>query len=94
MSGKRIAGIVVLIIGIVLVIFAVYNQNRVTQAKSTINEGSGYFGNSEGGSMAKGFLEGKAGQYDTTLKICLYAGVALVIIGGAVTLFSKKRSRK
>ena len=94
MSGKRIAGMVVLIIGVVLVIFSVYNQNRVTQAKSTINEGGSFFGNSKAGGMAEDYLEGKASQYDTPLKICLYGGIALIIIGGAVTLFGKKRSRR
>lgn len=94
MNGKRITGLIVFLIGIVLIIFAVYNKNRVAEAKSDINKGTSFFGNNAAGNTVTGVLEGKASQYDTPLKICLYGGIVLVIIGGAVMLFCKSRRRK
>ncbi len=94
MGVKRISGLVIFLIGIVLVIFAVYNKNRVNEAKGSISKGTSLFGNNPVGNTAGGVLEGQLSQYDTPLKICLYGGVALVIIGGGVMIFCKRSRRR
>ena len=84
MKGKQIGGLIAIIIGVVLIVFASYERNRVSNAKSSIHEGSALFGNSKGGQMATGMLNGKASEHDTTLMVILVSGIVIAVVGAGL----------
>ncbi|HEY2811166.1 MAG TPA: hypothetical protein VGJ00_07260 [Rhabdochlamydiaceae bacterium] len=93
MSTKRIVGCVVLIVGIVLIIFSVYEMNRISRAKGAIHTLSSPFSGSSAGKTAGHVMEGKASQYDTPVMILLIGGIACTVVGGYLVLFCKKKKR-
>lgn len=93
MSSKKITGIVVLIIGVVLIIFSVHSMNRIARAKGEIHTLTSPFSGSSGGRAAGEILGGKASQYDTTVTVLLIGGIALAVVGGGLILFGKKKRR-
>lgn len=93
MSAKRITGLIVLIVGIILIIFSVHSMNRISNAKGGIHTLTDPFSGSSGGREAGSFLQGEASQYDTTVKVLLIGGIVLTVIGAGVTLFGKKKKR-
>lgn len=93
MSTKRIVGFVLLIVGIIAIIYAVHSMNRISSAKSEIQTLASPFSGSSGGRAVGGMLEGKASQYDSTVRMLFIGGIILVVVGGGVVLFSRKRKR-
>jgi hypothetical protein len=91
MKIKRMTGFVVLAAGVVLFIFALYEQHRVGNAKESISRGTSMFSGNAVGNAAGGFLEGQAGKYDTTLRICEIGGIILIIAGGGILYFGRKK---
>ncbi|HSW87114.1 MAG TPA: hypothetical protein VLG49_06415 [Rhabdochlamydiaceae bacterium] len=92
-NKKRIIGIVVLIIGIVLIVFACYERHRVANAKSAIHSGTGFMPENAVSKMVGGSLEKKASSYDAPLMGILIAGIILLIVGAWVSILScRKRS--
>jgi hypothetical protein len=90
-SKKKVAGLVVLLAGVVLFIFAKYEQHRVGDAKSMVGKGTSLFSGSAVGNTVGGVLEGKVSQYDTPLKVCEIGGIILVILGAGIFYFSRKK---
>jgi LPXTG-motif cell wall-anchored protein len=93
MSSKRITGIVVLIIGVVLIIFAVHSMNRISEAKGEIHSLTSPFSGNSVGKTIGGVMGNKAGQYDTTVMMLLIGGIILAVVGGGVVLFCRKKKR-
>lgn len=93
MGTKRITGIVLLILGIVLIIFSIHSMQRISGAKGAINTMTSPFSGSSGGQMAGGMMEHEASKYDVTVKVLLYAGIGLTAIGGCMAIFCKKKKR-
>ena len=93
MSPKRITGLVVLIIGIILIIFSIHSMNRISGAKSGIHSVTQTFSGNSTGKTVGDVLEGKAGQYDLPVMVILISGIVLTVVGGSVVLFSKKKRR-
>jgi drug/metabolite transporter (DMT)-like permease len=94
MSPKRITGIVVLIIGVVLIIFSIHSMNRISSAKSEIHSLTSPFSGNSTGKTIGGMMSNKAGQYDTTVMMLLIGGIVLVVVGGSVALFCRKKKSK
>ena len=92
MKSKKLGGVVVLAIGVVLFIFAVYEKSRVNSAKAGISRGTSMFSGNPAGNAGGGYMEGEASKYDTTLMLCQIGGIALIVIGGyMVYKFRKHR---
>jgi len=91
MSTKKIAGLIALIVGIILIIFSIHSMNRISNAKSGIHSLSESFSGSSAGKEAGNWLQNKAGQYDVPVMVLLIGGIVLTIVGGSVVLFSKKK---
>ena len=90
-SRKKVIGLVALLAGIVLFIFAKYEQHRVGSAKALFGRGTSMFsGNAVGGAVG-GVIEGKLSEYDTTLMLCEIGGIALIVLGTGVLYFSRKK---
>ncbi len=90
-SRKKIIGLVVLLAGVVLFIFAKYEQHRVGNAKSSFSRGTSMFSGNAVGSAAGGVIEGNLSQYDTSLKLCEIGGIVLVVLGAGILYFSRKK---
>lgn len=90
-NKKRITGIVILVIGIALIIFACYERHRVANAKSTIHSGTGFLPENAVSKMVGGSLEKKASSYDAPLMGILIAGIILLIVGVWVLILSYRR---
>jgi hypothetical protein len=90
-KSKKNSGLVVLIIGVALFIFAKYEQHRVGSAKQMIGRGTSLFSGNAVGSGVGRILEGKASQYDTTLMLCEIGGLILVILGAGILYVGRKK---
>lgn len=94
MHKKRIIGLVILIIGIVLLVFGLYAKSRVAGARSDIGHIThSPFGENRATNAVGGVLEAKVGQYDQPVFWCLVGGIVLIVIGGGIMLFSRKKRR-
>ena len=91
MNSKRIAGIVSLIVGVVLIFYSIHLMNRISGAKGEIHTLTSPFSGSSAGRMVGGAMEGKASQYDTTVRVLLISGIVLAVVGGGITLFCRKK---
>jgi hypothetical protein len=91
MKAKRISGIVILVIGIILIIFSCYERNRVANAKAGISKGTSFMPKNAVTGAVSGSLEGKASAYDAPLLGCLIAGIIMVVVGGGMTFFFRKK---
>ena len=92
MNYKRLGGLVAVLVGISLIIFARHQQNRVAKAKGTIHEIGDLFENNPVKDVLSGEAQKKASRYDTRLKWILGGGIALVVIGTAVVIFYRRRT--
>lgn len=94
---KRIIGIVILIIGIIAVLYANHLKGRIAEAQGNIQKGTSLFSGQSAGSKAGktigGALEDKVSSYNTPVTILMIGGIVLVIIGGGMALFCKKKKR-
>ncbi len=90
-SRKKVIGLVVLLAGVVLFIFAKYEQNRVGNAKGTFGRGSSMFSGNAVGSSVNGYVQGQLSQYDTQLKLCEIGGIILMVLGAGVLYFARKK---
>lgn len=91
MKRKRIIGIVLFIIGVVLIIYSIHSMNRISAAKGEVNAfKSAFSGNSTGKALGN-VMEGKASQYDTIVMVMLIGGIVLAVVGGGVVFMSRKK---
>lgn len=94
MQKKRMIGLVILIIGIVLLAFGLYAKSRVANARSEVGHIThSPFGQNRATDAVGGVLEGKIGQYDQPVFWCLAGGIVLIVIGGGMMLFNRKKRR-
>jgi hypothetical protein len=90
-SRKKIIGLVALLAGVVLFIFAKYEQHRVGSAKALFGRGTSMFsGNAVGGAVG-GMVQGNLSQYDTILMLCEIGGIVLIVLGAGVMYFGRKK---
>jgi hypothetical protein len=90
-SRKKVMGLVVLLAGVVLFIFAKYEQHRVGDAKGTFGRGTSMFSGNAVGNSVSGYVEGRLSQYDTPLKLCEIGGLVLIVLGAGILYFSRKK---
>jgi hypothetical protein len=90
-SRKKFIGFVALIAGVVLFIFAKYEQHRVGSSKEMVGRGTSMFSGNAVGNSVGGYVQGQLGQYDTPLKLCEIGGLVLIVLGAGVLYFSRKK---
>ena len=93
MSAKRITGLIVLIVGIILIIFSIHSMNRISGAKSGIHSITQPFSGSSSGKTVGTMLEAKVSQYDIPVLVILIGGIVLTVVGASVAAFGKKKRR-
>lgn len=90
-SKKKIIGLVALLAGVVLFIFAKYEQHRVGSSKAMFGRGTSMFSGSAAGDAVGGYMQGELSKYDTTLMICEIGGIILIVLGAGVLYFARKK---
>jgi len=90
MNTKRISSLAVCCLGIVLIIYALYSMNRISEAKSTVQRISNRISSSTIGKMMGGEMHKKASQYDTEVTWMLISGIILTLAGGGGFYFYRK----
>lgn len=91
MRSKQLGGVVAIAAGIGLFIFSMYASGRIAQAKSEVSSTSSLFSGNPVGNAVGNMMQGKASQYDTSVKICEYGGIVLVILGAMWLYISRKK---
>lgn len=91
---KIVLSIIILIAGIAMLIFAVRSMGTIADAKSQVQNMSQEMSNSMVGKRVSGSMMSSASQYDTQMKVGLYIGIGLIVIGGALTVFFFKKKKR
>lgn len=91
MNRKQIIGLVIFIVGIVLVIGAMYGMKRVGEAREGFSKGTSFMPDNRGTGLMKGAVEGKLSSYDATINTILWGGIILLVIGGGVMIVCRKK---
>ncbi|MBS0648085.1 MAG: hypothetical protein JSS10_02535 [Verrucomicrobia bacterium] len=90
MKHKRKLAFILIIVGVVLFIFTMYEKGRVSSAKSDIRSGTSMFSGNAVGNMVGGVLQNEAGKYDTTLKFMEMGSIILMIVGAGMFFVFRK----
>jgi uncharacterized membrane protein YgdD (TMEM256/DUF423 family) len=91
MKKKRIGGAIAFALGVVLVIFSVYEKHRLEEAEGTLHEGEGFFSGSRVAKSIGDTLENRLGSYRAPLMIALIGGLVLMVGGASVWLTSSRK---
>jgi hypothetical protein len=91
MKTKRIAGLFILVMGVVLTGFAIYAKQKISSAKHGAEEVSEFLPNNAWGGSAKRSLSGKLSQYDSLVYWSFAGGITLMIVGLGITLFLRRK---
>lgn len=91
MKGKRIAGIIILIIGIALLVLGFYVKSRVSSAEKTIGAAQGFVPFCPANKVIENMTQEKIEQYRKLYKWSFGGGILLAIVGGGMIATSRKR---
>lgn len=91
MSSKRIGGLVAIVIGVAIILLALYAKNRVRDVKANINKGSGLFSDNPVDRGISEALKKKVGEYDAPILWSFIGGFVLVIAGTTVMICCRKK---
>jgi hypothetical protein len=91
MGYKQIAGAVASLAGIALIIYAVHSMSVISEAKSEVKNMSNQMSGNYVGKRLSSDMQARAGAYDTQVKVGLYTGVALVVIGAGLIFIGRKK---
>lgn len=92
MKTKRIAAIVLIVIGIIVLLLALYARSRVTEAKQSVSKSSGLFSDNPVNTEITGALQNKISGYDAPIMLAMLGGVILCAVGaGTLYIYRKKR---
>jgi hypothetical protein len=91
MSTKRIAGIVILIAGIAMFLFALNAKHRIAAAKGEAGQMTSYLPDNTAGNFVGNTIRGETTKYDSIVQLLYIGGIVLIVIGGAITIFTRKK---
>ena len=95
MNRRKITGLVLLVIGIIILIISFYVKSRIAEVQEGVSEINKPFsrnpiGKSLGSSVQK-MAEEKIGQYNMMVFWGIAGGVILVVIGAGMTFFVRRK---
>jgi hypothetical protein len=106
MNKKRTVGIILLLIGVVVIIYATVQKERIAAAGGSayakINQGSSLFQGNQfseaAGNMVTGSLKkmtaAELARYYELVRYLMIGGIIVAIIGGGMIIFCGKKSKK
>lgn len=93
MNPKRLSGMIVFVVGIILLAFSIYAMARINSAKGTVNAISKPFSGNPIGGFVGGELKSKASQYDMMVRWGLSLGIIFIVVGGGLIYFCRAKKR-
>lgn len=93
MNYKRIIGIIVLIIGIVLIGYALHYMKEISEAKGEIGSYTKPFSKTPIGKAVQDTLMSKASEHDNQVRWLLIGGITFVVVGGIVIIFGRSSKK-
>lgn len=90
---KQLIGIILMILGVGLLVFAGYQKNRVSSARNDVDSFSKFFSKNPISEWGEKSIHAKLDSYDTQIMWCFIASGALIVIGGFITYRYRKKSR-
>ncbi len=94
MSRKRIIGMVVCLVGVVLSIIAIYAMSRISSAKGNIKTAEGWVPSSAYKDVGSKELSKQASQYDAKVTGLLIGGIVLAVAGCGIAIRGRKGKQK
>jgi hypothetical protein len=91
MKTKRIAAIVLVVVGIIVFLLALYAQSRVSDAKASVSKSSGMFSDNPVNKQITGAIQGKISAYDAPILWTMIGGVVLVLAGVGTYIYYRKK---
>jgi ascorbate-specific PTS system EIIC-type component UlaA len=91
MNFKQIIGLILIIIGAIVLIYALYARSRVSEVKKEIGKSSGLFSDNPVNKQIGQALEKKVGSYDMPIMVGMIGGIVLVIIGVGTMVYCRRR---
>lgn len=88
---KKIVGIVVIIIGLIIFLLGLYAKSRVNEARSNVQKSSGMFGDNPVNKQINNAIESKIGSYDSPVFWTIIGGVIIMVIGAGTVYSCRKR---
>jgi hypothetical protein len=95
-KNKKLVGIVALVIGIVMVCYALHYMGILSSDRARVNSASvPFFSSNPVGSAVEGSFKGsileRLSEYDKEVQMLFYGGVVIAIAGAVVLFRTKKR---
>ncbi len=91
MRNKKITAVVLIVIGIIIFILAMYAKSRVSEAKGNVKKTSGMFSNNPVNKQISDVLERKVSSYDAPILWMTIGGIVVALIGVGVLCSCKKK---
>jgi hypothetical protein len=94
MHPKKIVSLVVTLIGVFLIVYALYSSHRISNAKHEVNTVSKNISDSSIGKMMSKEMSNRVSQYDNEVMWCLIAGIVLIVAGGGSFFYLHKHKHR
>jgi len=91
MNLKRILGLIILVVGVGLVIYAYYGKQDMAVAYTDIDSKTSIIPDNPVKGIIKGELNARVDQYEKPIRMLFIGGGALIVIGGALLIFGRSR---
>ena len=95
MHLKRISGLILFIIGVILILFAIHAMHQIAEAKNLSQNITDFFEHNPDWNPIIKFFGGKAQEkistYDTPALLTLISGIVLTIIGAIMAIVNRKK---
>ena len=93
MKKKKIVGIALMVIGLVVFLGAMIAKNRVDQAQGNLSETSGLLGNNPINKTISGSMEKKIEAYYTPIMWAMGGGAVLFVVGLGTLINCRRKKR-
>ena len=91
MKTRKITSIVLVLLGIVVFLMAMYARYRVGEVRSSVESSSKFFSNNPVDTTIKKALNEKISSYDMPIMLAMIGGIVLVVIGVGVYAYPRKK---
>ena len=90
-TTRKIVSIILVLLGLVVFLFAMYAKHRVGEVKRSVHNGTQLFSNNPVDKEITKALNEKLGSYDMPILWAMIGGVVLVVLGVGTFAYGKKR---
>ncbi len=91
MNTKQAIGLIVLLAGVTALCFGFYGRSRMSSARRDIDTATGFIPENRVKGAVSGALHGEVDKYKGQVTALFVGGVILIIGGGALMYFGRKK---